>query len=133
MDANAWGFEPGNQIINIEETKIIGSFIRGSWESYASGTAFAKRYGVSPNECPGPVVWEDFAVYLAAGITNMIVLWSPDIVVLGGGVMRSAKMFLSSLRRQLERLVVFPQKPPIVIGSLGDDAGLYGGLTLLLP
>lgn len=131
VDANAWGFEPGNQIINMKETKTVGNFRRGTWESYASGTAFAKRYGVSPKACTDPAIWKDFTVYLAAGITNMIVLWSPDIVVLGGGVTRSGKMFLSSLRRQLEKLVVFPRKPPIVIGSLGDDAGLWGGSILL--
>lgn len=133
VDANAWGFEPGNQMINVSETHTIGNFRRGTWESYASGTAFEKRYGVSPKECADPTIWEDFATYLAAGITNVMVLWSPDIVVLGGGVAKSAEKFLPLLHKQLEELVVFPQKPPVVVGSLGDDAGLYGGLMLLSP
>lgn len=130
VDANAWGFEPGHQIINIDETTIVGNFVQGSWESYASGTSFAKRYGVSSTACTDPVIWKDFAIYLAVGIANVMVLWSPDIVVLGGGVAKSAEKFLPFLQTKLEELVVFPQKPPVVVGTLGDEAGLWGGSVL---
>lgn len=131
VDANVWGFEPGSQIINIGETQAVDNFGRGTWESYASGTAFVHHYGVSPKVCENPTIWEDFATHLAAGIANVIALWSPDIVVLGGGVAKSAEKFLPFLQQQLEQLVVFPQKPSVVIGTLGDVSGLYGGLTLL--
>ncbi|MBI4064813.1 ROK family protein [Candidatus Gottesmanbacteria bacterium] len=131
LDANVWGFEPGNQIINMDEAQMVRNFGRGTWESYASGTAFEHRYGISPKDCVVPKIWEDFTGHLAVGITNVIVLWSPDIVVLGGGVAKSSRKFLPFLQQQLEELVVFPQKPSVVIGTLGDEAGLYGGMTLL--
>lgn len=130
VDANAWGFEPGSQIINVAETRMVGKFRKGTWESYASGTGFAHRYGVAPDACTNQNIWKDFAAHLAAGIANVIVLWSPDIVVLGGGVTESAAKFLPFLQTKLEELVVFPQKPPVVVGTLGDEAGLWGGSVL---
>lgn len=130
LDANAWGFEPGNQIINVHESKRVANFVLGSLESYTSGTAFRELYRVAPESCDDPAVWEQFATHLAAGLINVMTLWSPDVIVLGGGLCRSAEKFLPKVEPRLRELAVFSERPPIMIGSLGDEAGLYGGLTL---
>ncbi len=130
-DENTWGFEPGHQVISVEEITAVDGRVHGWFERYASGSAFEARYGVSPKLCTDGSTWKDFAKYLSAGIVNIMVLWSPDIVVLGGGVSRSAEKFFPALREYLDQAVIFPQKPPVVAGTLGDEAGLYGGLVLL--
>ncbi len=132
IDANTWGFEPGHQIINVDTMdEAVDGFISGWLESYASGAAFEKRYGISAKTCTDASIWKDFAKHLAAGVVNVIVLWSPDIVILGGGVLKSAEKFMPFVRDYVNRALIFPKKPSITVGSLGDEAGLYGGLTLL--
>lgn len=132
IDTNTWGFEPGSQIIQVHEAeKIIDTRQYGFWEAYASGTAFEKRYGMSASVCTDEKNWKEYATYLGAGINNIICLWSPDVVILGGGVAKSADKFMSYLHTYVERSVRFPHKPPIVVGDLTDEAGLYGGLILL--
>lgn len=131
IDTNALGFEPGNQIINFDETKKVSPFHLGTLESYVSGTAFKKLYGVKPELCTDPSIWEMYARHLAAGIANILVLWSPDIVILGGGISRSADKFLTLLRIEVAKNIPFPNIPHIEQSVLGDDAALYGGLVLL--
>lgn len=132
IDANTLGYEPWSQIINVNAIdEVVDGHMSGWWQSYASGTAFMQRYGISAKLCTDASIWKDYAKYLAVGIANVIVLWSPDVVILGGGVLKSAQNFLPFVRDYIDTIVIFPKKPPLVVGSLGDEAGLYGGLTLL--
>ncbi len=132
LDAYASGFEPGNQIINFDETRKIRSFRKGSFEAYASGTAFKELYGISGEQCTDQKIWNSYAKLLSTGVINCIVLWSPEIIVLGGGVAKSARLFLDPLCKAVRiYLSDFSYIPSIVAGILGDDAGLYGAITFL--
>jgi glucokinase len=57
----------------------------------------------------------------AVVLQNAILAYDPEIVLLGGGVMRSAE------RRYMP---AFPLEVPIVAGALGDEAALLGGEVL---
>jgi len=131
LDSNAMGFEPGNQTICFDESRDVSPFRKGTLESYVSGTAFQRLYGVSASSCTDPSIWEKYARHLSVGLANIMVLWSPDVVILGGGLSQQASKFLPSLQEMIPTLVPFPQVPPIVVAALGDDAALFGGLTLL--
>jgi glucokinase len=131
LDANAMGFEPGIQTIQFDDARETPPLQKGTLESYVSGTVFQRLYGVSSLACTDPAVWKAFARHLSIGIANILVLWSPDIVIIGGGLSHQAPRFLAALREIVPTLVPFPHIPPLVVASLGDDAGLYGGLTLL--
>jgi len=68
------------------------------------------------------------AHYLGLGLANLVTLFAPDSIVLGGGVMKSAVLFLEEIRRTIShccRFVPF-EKTEIVLASLGEDANLIG-------
>lgn len=68
--------------------------------------------------------------HLAAGIINAVVLFDPEVVILGGGLMGSADLLLPKIREAVDRLS--PTRPEIRSALLGDDAGVIGGAALVL-
>ena len=68
------------------------------------------------------------AYYLGLGLANLITLFAPEAIVLGGSVMKSAHLFLERMQeviRQNCRLVP-AGRVEITLASLGADAGLIG-------
>jgi len=68
------------------------------------------------------------AYYLGLGLANLINLFVPDVIVLGGSVMKSADLFLDGIRKVISqgcRFVPF-EKAKLAMASLGDDANLIG-------
>lgn len=118
IDRNSQGFEPGHQII-VPDGNVCNCGGKGHLEAYVSG-AYLKD----------PVNWDEVAKYLALGLHNTIVHWSPDLVLLGGSVTESLPKDrivanLTSL------LTIFPAVPKIDKATLGNRAGLLGALKLL--
>lgn len=104
---------------------------KGDWEGQGSGLAFEKRYGVAPEDTDDPKLWSQHARILGQGVVSVILLWSPDILVIGGGLSLKGDLLFQPLNQYIkENITVFPP-PPVVPAKLGDDAGLYGGLALL--
>lgn len=64
---------------------------------------------------------------LAMALSNVISLFDPDIVVLSGGVMRSADLFLEPIRQRLQGVI--PDLPPIVVSALGEHAIIKGAIA----
>jgi glucokinase len=126
--SHKYGFEPGHQIINFDEQNEWSCGQKGCFESYASGTAFEKTFGVKGEDCNDPKVWQQYAGILAPGIANAIALWSPEVIILGGGISTKANFFLEELKKKLKQIIPF-EIPEVVQASLGDS-GLYGGLAL---
>ena len=53
--------------------------------------------------------------------------YDPEIVVIGGGIMRSADIILPYLKERIDRLVWAPEnKVEITTSLLGDNAALLG-------
>lgn len=123
IDQSMMGFEPGQQIIDIDSPSYL--------ERYISGDALKKRYGVEPKNLADPEIWDEIAKLLAIGLNNTIVHWSPEILILGGSVMRSIPLdIVKSYLNQY--LTIFPDCPEIVLSTLGDEGGLYGALHYLV-
>ncbi len=117
IDANALGFEPSYQIIDSE--KVLGDYI--------SGKAIEDLYGKKGEDIKDPQFWDGIARYLAIALNNAIVMWSPEIIVLGGSLMKSIP--LDRVKAYLDKfLTIFPKLPEIVTSNLGESSGLYGAL-----
>lgn len=129
IDRNSLGFEPGHQIMVINgRTCHCGG--RGHFETYVGGWYLEREYHQKGEKIKDQKIWEDVTKYLGVGLANTIVHWSPDIVVIGGAVMRSIS--LEILKTYIkEDLTIFPNNPELVPAKLGDEGGLYGALSLL--
>lgn len=129
MDKNALGFEPGHQII-VPDGNDCACGGKGHLEAYTSGSYFPTIYHQKGEDIKDPAIWDEIAKYLAIGLTNTVVHWSPETIVLGGSVSESIPG--EKVQSYLDQyLTVFPQAPQVVKATLGQDGGLYGALELL--
>ena len=133
IDHASIGFEPGKQVLDIDRT-ILGDEIEPTLENLVSGTAIELRFGTKPYEIPqSDILWEELAEYLAQGLRNTVLYWSPDAIVLGGSMITGdPKIKVESVRKYtVESLNGFEPCPLITEAKLGDEAGLYGAMALL--
>lgn len=91
----------------------------------ATGTAEVVRR-VEAGDPMATAVWERVVEAAAIGVANLVHLYSPQVVVVGGGLGRVGDLLLDPIRAHLER-----HGPPrlavdVVGAALGDDAGLAG-------
>jgi glucokinase len=121
--------------------------MRGCWEALASGPALAKWMASYP-EYRGDIgltarhiyehamagdplaarAVERETFYLGIGLANLVNLFVPDAIILGGSIMKSAGAFLEDIRRIMQQGCRFVplDKVDLSLASLGDDANLIG-------
>ena len=115
----------------------------GCFEAQASGTAIKKRAGMDAiavelaarqGDKKALRVIEETAHYLAIGIANLVNIFNPEIVVLGGGVSKMRELLLVPIRRQFKKYALtLPSKNvKIVRAKLGDKAGVLGAIAICL-
>ncbi len=133
IDEATNGFEPGHQVLDIDRT-ILGDEISPTLENLVSGAGVETRLGVKPYEIPQEdTLWNELAEYLAQGLRNTILYWSPEVIVLGGSMITGdPKIPLEAIRKYtVEYLDSFVECPFITTATLADNAGLYGAMALL--
>lgn len=133
VDAASIGFEPGHQILDYDRT-ILDEDIPHTLENLVSGSALEKRRGVKAYDVPqDDPVWPELAGYLARGLKNSIVYWSPDVVVLGGSmIVGDPRIMLADIQKETKKVLgnLVPC-PKIVDAVLKDEGGLYGAMALI--
>jgi glucokinase len=80
-------------------------------------------------------VVDEYISYLACGITNMINIFQPEVLSIGGGICNEKGYLLNPLPAIIDREQYTrdnPRKTVIKIAEMGNDAGIVGaaGLTL---
>ena len=104
-----------------------------------SGTALEKRWG-QPSESLSPdhPAWELEAHYLALGLQNYICTFSPQRILLGGGVMEQTHLF-PLVRKKLQALlndyiqaeaIVDRIESYVAPPALGKRAGVLGAIAM---
>lgn len=79
----------------------------------------------------GHEVIEEYLDYLAVGVANLINVFKPEAILLGGGVCRQGENLTVPLKERLAKLVYAGDlRTEIKIASLGNDAGLIGAAML---
>ncbi len=125
IDQASLGFEPGHQLINYDGKKNSQTL-----EENISGSYLEKKYKKSAKKIKNQKIWQNEAKLLAYGLNNLVVLWSPEIIILGGSLMASINLNL--IKKYLKRTVnIFPRIPDLKKAKKGDLSGLYGALSLI--
>lgn len=104
-------------------------------EGLASGPALEDRYGQSGETLhTQDRVWELEAYYLAQGIMNCTMVLRPEVVILGGGVMKQKQLFpliREKLQHMINDYVTLPDMDTYIQETgLGDASGIVGCLLL---
>ena len=74
-------------------------------------------------------VVDETARTLAQGLTNVVAVLDPEVIVLTGGVMREPALFVEPISEHMRRLIPF--QPRIVASTLGPRATALGATVLL--
>ena len=111
------------------------SFHEACLEGRASGPALEKQWGRTAKELPQDhPAWSLEADYLVLAILNLTAAWSPEIVIVGGGVSQKRGLLPAIRRRFAVRAGDYWELPAldkyIVSPALGQRAGIVGALTL---
>ncbi len=127
IDSKVFGFEPGRQIVNITNAfEKTGNKI----EDFVGGNAITKATGKKPSDITDHNFWKNVEKNLAVGIYNSILHWSPDIVILGGGLIHTNLLAPDRIAQYVSELnTMYPEIPPFKKSKLQDESGLYGALA----
>ena len=109
------------------------------FEGLAAGPAIAKRWGQSGEMLPADhPAWALEAHYIGLALANLILSFSPQVIVLGGGVMQQAGLHARA-RYEVQRILngylqsdrILQQiEEYIVPPALGNRSGVLGAIAL---
>lgn len=135
---------------------------RGCWERYASATAIireGRKFAEAHPDCaiakavngdldkieaktvidlakagdPDAVqLFDNYVFHLCVGLVNLINLYDPQIIALGGGVSHAGQFLLDAVNAKLPSMVFYKTMPyaKIALATLGNDAGIIGAAML---
>ncbi len=141
---------------------LCGCGNHGCFETLASGTAIAEmgrnavvrsRAQVLKGLCQGDLnkidaalvaqaayqgdqdavrIFENAGSYLGIGIANLINLFNPEMIILGGGVMKAEDLFIECMYKTLEERALTASREELEIcrAGLGDDTGVKGAIAV---
>jgi len=76
---------------------------------------------------------DQYISYLAAGLSTLICIFRPKVIILGGGVSNERETLLTPLQEKLVLNTFSGTEigvPPVIIAKLGNDAGIIGSAML---
>lgn len=129
ISSDSFNFEPGHQII-VPDGNMCNCGGKGHLEAYVGGSYIEKTYGQKAENITDSQIWDEISRYSGLGLSNTVVHWSPDIIILGGSVSQSIPLEKVNTYFK-EFLTIYPIAPQVVLGTLSHDAGFYGALELL--
>lgn len=136
---------------------------RGCWETYSSATALHRQTKAAMQAHPDSLMWQlvdgditkvdgripfeamkqgdaagkavvdRYCEYLACGLLNVINVFQPDVLCVGGGVCRQGEYLLGPVRKMIEegRYSKYSTKQTkLCVAELGNDAGIVGAACL---
>ena len=123
---------------DIASTATLGSVARGRRDFAGSALAAAEKIDFETlfnlasrgDDCSRLLLGDCLTVW-AVVVQNAVLAYDPEVVVLGGGVLRSRDLILPAIEQHLRRhMPGLPLQTPVVAAELGDDAALIGGRAL---
>lgn len=160
--SNYAGGELGHTVINMDgEYCTCGR--NGCWEAYASATALIRQTKQAMIRYPNSIMWQmckgdinevsgltafdamrngdeagrfvvdKYIHYVAVGISNVINIFQPDVVCIGGGVSKEGDTLIVPIKEFIEGENYArnnKKKTVVKTATLGNDAGIIGAAYL---
>ena len=135
---------------------------KGCWEAYASASALIRQTQEAAKEHPESLVYklvdgdltkidaktafdaakqgdkvgqelvDQYIKYIAVGLGNIVNIFMPEVIVIGGGVCKEGEYLLAPLRKRVRELAYTREipLPEIKVAQMGNDAGIVGAAML---
>ena len=139
---NGAAAEPG--LIGLDpEGPPCNSGNRGSLEQFASISALRRLWDGDPAElaalaangdAEAQAVWSRYGSTLGVGVSSLVYMFTPELVLVGGGISGAATHFLPSVRKEVAQRVqaMSRQGLRIDVCALGNGAGRLGAARLAI-
>lgn len=155
------GVELGHVVIQADGPPCPGNCPNhGCLEAFASGTALGREGEAAAESAPDSALGkllaagekiDGLAVTLAAldgdetavgvfdlvggrlgvGCVSFVNIFEPEVMVIGGGVIRAGDLLLDPVRKEVSERALRPMnETPILEATLGNDAGMIGAAAL---
>jgi glucokinase len=141
------GAELGHVTVDRHGRRCRGCGRQGCLEAYVSGTSIAERAaeagltgataadvaaGAREGEARAVAVWDETVDALACGLTSIVNLFEPELVVIGGGVSRTGDQLLAPVLERVRADAMGPagEAVNIVAAALGDRVGVVGAAAI---
>ncbi|MBS1326901.1 MAG: ROK family protein [Oscillospiraceae bacterium] len=158
---NFAGAELGHTVIMVDgELCTCGRF--GCWEAYASATALINQTRSDMVNHPDSAMWsiaedldkvngrtafdgmragdavaaqvvDTYIKYIATGLINVINIFQPEVLCIGGGICKEGDTLLKPLAAHIERerySKYSSHQTRLCVATLGNDAGIIGAAFL---
>ncbi len=157
---NCCGGELGHMIINMEG-EPCGCGNHGCWEAYASATALIRQTKKAMEENPHSLMWQEaksleevsgrtafdaakkgdktaqdvvdtYLHYVSVGIANLVNIFQPERVLIGGGISNEGESILKPIRDFVSKYDYCKtgKRVEITTAALANDAGIIGAAFL---
>ncbi|HEX3026876.1 MAG TPA: ROK family protein [Clostridia bacterium] len=159
---NFAGGECGHTVIEIDGRECTCGR-KGCWEAYSSATGLIHMAQEAMTASPGSKMWkiaggelsrvdgrtpfdamkagdeagkqvvEEYIRYLACGLVNVINIFQPEILCIGGGVSNEGDVLIRPLRKMIEKerySRYSAHQTELRAAQLGNDAGIIGAAML---
>lgn len=154
------GGEAGHMVI-VAEGEECTCGRKGCWEAYASASALRREGRIAAAKYPNSKIYDlvdgniklidaktvfdaadlgdEVAIeiidmyikYLAVGLVNLVNIFQPEAIIIGGGVCAQGDKVINPLKEILSERVYGGQlKTKLCIATLGNDAGIVGAAML---
>lgn len=157
--SNGAAGEIGHLTVNPKETRTCGCGKKGCLEQYSSATGITRMTmeeleGTDKpselRECEQVTgkeifqayengdelakgVVEEFADYLGLGLSHVAAVVDPQAFVIGGGISKNGPVVTEVIKEKYEQDVMFALKgKEFRLAELGNDAGMYGAVRMVL-
>lgn len=153
--------EIGHITVNPKETLTCGCGCRGCLEQYSSATGVIRMAKelleasdkpselrkFAADEIGGKEVFDaykagdeiakevvnEFAIYLGMGLGNVASVVDTQAFVIGGGLSKNGHVVIDIVKEQYKKNVMFALKnTEFRLAELGNDAGMYGAVRMVL-
>ncbi len=159
---NHFGTELGHTVI-VKNGRHCSCGRDGCWEAYASASALIYQTKIAMVNHPESVMWEivngdihavngrtafdamrkndaagtrvvdEYIDYVACGVANMINIFQPQVLCIGGGISHEGERLLAPIRKVVEETTYgrfSSEQTKVVAAKLGNDAGIIGAAFL---
>lgn len=106
-------------------TDIFQEVLEGALETLTIKKLFAAARKGDPVAAE---VIQETAVYLGVGLSGVVNLLNPEVVVIGGGITDGGAGFVSAVAQEIKKRAFFSATEKLVVAkaALGNDAGFIG-------
>lgn len=149
-------------MVTVVDGELCTCGMKGCWERYASASALIREGRRLAQDKPWSAIakqvngdleaieartvidlaksgdpdcaelFDRYVYHLCVGLRNLINLYDPEVIVLGGGVSKAGDFLLNAVRAKLPTMVFFKTMPyaRVELAQLSNDAGIIGAAML---